>query len=98
MLNDQNNARGLQLETGPLITSATLIGAGVALAMAGAAVGGSHLLQAVRRWVQEMEVPPSERARIALAQAKAAAVAGAGAWQKVPQQHVPQGTATALRR
>ena len=84
MLNDQEHANGPQLKSGPLITSAALIGAGAVLAMAGLAIGGSHLFQAVRRWVRGMEVPPSERARITLAQAKAAAAAGAEAWHKAP--------------
>lgn len=85
MLNDQNHARGPHLESGPMITAAVLVGAGAVLAFAGFAVGGSHMLQALRRWVNEMEVPPSERAKLALAQARAAAAAGAEAWQKTPQ-------------
>jgi hypothetical protein len=91
MRNDHRNASGLQLKSGPMITSAALIGAGAALAIAGFVVGGSHLAQAARRWVNEMEVPPSERAKVMLAQAKAAATAGAtagaDAWQKVPANH-----------
>jgi hypothetical protein len=88
MLNERNHVRGPRFESGPLIASAVLVGAGAALAFAGFAVGGSHLLQAVRRWVNEMEVAPSERAKIALAQAKAAAAAGADAWQKAPQNQL----------
>jgi hypothetical protein len=88
MLNDHRSVRGPHLKSGPMITSTALIGAGAALAFAGFVVGGSHLAQAVRRWMNEMEVPPSERARIMLAQAKAAAAAGAtagaDAWQKAP--------------
>lgn len=85
MLNDQNHVRGPQLESGPMIAAAVLVGAGAALAIAGFAVGGTHLLQVLQRWVNEMEVSPSERAKMALAQAKAAAAAGAEAWQKTPQ-------------
>jgi hypothetical protein len=85
MLNDQNHVRGPQLESGPMITAAVLVGAGAVLVFAGFSVGGAHMLQAVRRWVNDMEVPPSERAKLALAQAKAAAAAGAEAWQKAPQ-------------
>ena len=88
MLNDRDHVRGPHLESGPLIASAVLVGAGAALVFAGFAVGGTHLLQAVRRWVNEMEVPPGERAKIALAQAKAAAAAGADAWQKAPQNQL----------
>ena len=51
------------------------------IVLAGLAVGGGHLLSATRRWVNEMEVPPSELARIKWTQAKAAMSAGAQAWQ-----------------
>ena len=85
MLNNQHRHSGPEFKSGPMITSAALIGAGAALAIVGFAVGGSHLAQSIRRWVNEMEVPPGERARMALEQAKAAASAGAEAWQKPPQ-------------
>ena len=73
-----------QIRTAPLITSAVLVGAGTFIALAGLALGGSHLMAATRRWIKEMEVPPSELARLKWAQAKAAAAAGAGAWQNGP--------------
>ncbi len=81
-----------ELRTGPLVTGAALFGAGALLALAGLAVGGSHLFSATRRWIQEMEVPPSEQARIKWAQAKTAAAAGAAAWQNGVSAH--QGAAT----
>jgi hypothetical protein len=64
-----------------MITGAALAGAGALLLLAGLAVGGSHLFAATRRWIGEMEVPPSEQARIKWAQAKSAAAAGTAAWQ-----------------
>jgi hypothetical protein len=64
-----------------MITGAALFGAGALIALAGLAVGGSHLFSATRRWIREMETPPSEQARIKWAQAKTAAAAGAAAWQ-----------------
>jgi hypothetical protein len=67
--------------TGPLITGAALIGAGTVVALAGLVVGGSHLLAATRRWVQEMDVPPSEVAKLKWAQARTAAAAGTAAWR-----------------
>jgi len=84
MSNTKNPSNGPQLRSGPLITGAALAGAGALLALAGIAVGGSHVLAATRRWVREMEVPPGELARLKWAQAKAAAAAGAGAWQNGP--------------
>lgn len=81
MSNGKNGRSGPQFRAGPLITSAALVGVGTVLAMAGLAVGGSHLLLATRQWVREMEVPPSELARLKWTQAKAAAVTAAAAWQ-----------------
>jgi hypothetical protein len=79
---------GLQVRRGPLVSGAALIGVGGLIALVGVAIGGFHLLSAVRQWVSEMEVPPSEFAKQKLAQAKAAAAAagsaGAGAWQDAP--------------
>jgi hypothetical protein len=70
-----------QIQSGPLIIGGVLVGIGAMLVMAGIAVGGAHVFAATRRWVNEMETPPSEIARQKWAQAKAAATAGASAWQ-----------------
>ena len=67
--------------SGLLITGGSLVAAGAVIALAGLAVGSSHVLLATRRWIQEMEVPPSELARIKWAQTRSAAAAGAAAWQ-----------------
>jgi hypothetical protein len=87
----QESSSWPELRTGPLITSAALVGAGTLLALAGIAVGGSHLLSATRRWIRAMEVPPSELAKIKWAQAKTAAAAGTAAWQNgVPERQVTE--------
>jgi hypothetical protein len=80
-MSTEKRVAGPQLKSGPLITGAALFGAGALLALAGLAVGGSHLLSATRRWVREMEVPPSELAKLKWTRARAAAAAGASAWQ-----------------
>ena len=67
--------------SGLLITGGSLIGAGALIALAGLAVGGTHVVSATRRWILEMEVPPSELAKIKWAQARSAAAAGTAAWQ-----------------
>jgi hypothetical protein len=77
----ERNSSWPELRTGPIITGAALVGAGALIAMAGLAVGGSHLFSATRRWIREMDVPPSEQARLRWAQAKNAAAAGTAAWQ-----------------
>ena len=76
---DSNNLPDFR--TGPLITGAALIGAGTVVALVGLVVGGSHLLSATRRWIQEMDVPPSEVAKLKWAQARTAAAAGTSAWR-----------------
>ena len=70
-----------EFRTGPLITGAALVGAGTMVALVGLAIGGSHLFWATRRWIQAMEVPPSEVARLKWMQARTAAVAGSAAWR-----------------
>jgi hypothetical protein len=70
-----------QVNARPLIIGAVLLGAGAMAALAGLIVGGSHLVSATRKWVQEMEVPPSDLAKAKWAQARAAASAGASAWR-----------------
>jgi hypothetical protein len=70
-----------------MITGAALFGAGALIALAGLVVGGSHLFSATRRWIREMETPPTEQARIKWAQAKTAAAAGAAAWQNGVSAH-----------
>ena len=81
MNNDAKGNTGPQFRSAPLMTSAVLVGVGTFFIFTGLAVGGSHLLSATRRWVREMEVPPSELAKLKYAQARAAVAAGTTAWQ-----------------
>jgi hypothetical protein len=85
MGNGENRRNGPQFRTAPLITSAAMVGAGMLIALAGLAVGGGHLLSTTRQWINEMEVPPSELARLKWTQARAAMAAGAAAWQNGAQ-------------
>jgi hypothetical protein len=81
MTNGATRKSGPQFSSAPLITSAVLVGAGTFCAFTGLVVGGSHLMSATRRWIREMEVPPSELAKLKYAQARAAVTAGTTAWQ-----------------
>ena len=73
-----------QVRPAPLVTGGTLIALGGAIALAGLAIGGAHLISATRQWIREMDITPSELAKLKLAQARAAASAGADAWQHAP--------------
>jgi hypothetical protein len=88
MTDTTKSTGGLQVRQGPLVSGATLIGIGGLIALIGVAIGGFHLLSALRQWASEMEVPPTELAKQKLAQARAAATAagaaGADAWQHAP--------------
>jgi cell division protein FtsW (lipid II flippase) len=81
MTTDETSNSMLSLRSGPLLTGAALFAAGGLIALAGIAIGSGHVVAASRRWIQAMEVPPSELAKLKLAQARAAALAGAGAWR-----------------
>jgi hypothetical protein len=81
MSNGENRGNGPQFRTAPLITSAVMVGTGTLIVLTGLAVGSGHLLSATRQWINEMEVPPSELARLKWTQARAAMTAGAAAWQ-----------------
>ena len=70
----EHNSSWPELRIGPMITGAALVGGGSLIVLAGLAVAGSHLLLATRRWIRQMEVPPSEQARIKWSQARSAAV------------------------
>jgi hypothetical protein len=84
MSSDENGRNGPQFRAGPLITSASMVGAGALIALAGLAVGGGHLLSVIRQWVAEMETSPGELAKIKWGQARTAVAAGAAAWQNGP--------------
>jgi hypothetical protein len=88
MTNTQKSTAALQVRSGPMLSGAALIGVGGLIAMVGVAIGGFHLLSAIRQWVTEMETSPSDLAKQKLAQARAAAAAAnaaaADAWQHAP--------------
>ena len=81
MTNSDESTNGTQFQAGPLIISAVMVGAGTLVALAGLTVGATYVIAVTRRRIQEMEVPPSELARMKWTQAKAAVSAGASAWQ-----------------
>ncbi|HEY1467340.1 MAG TPA: hypothetical protein VGF11_09800 [Acidimicrobiales bacterium] len=79
-----NHLTPLQLDSKLLRLGAVLAGVGGAVWLAGITVGGLALGSAARQWVQQLDHPPRELARIKLRQAMAAGAAGADAWSKGP--------------
>ena len=77
-----------QVRSGPLVLGGIFIGIGAVVAMVGVAVAGTHLAAATRAWIQELETPPGQLARLKWEQAKAAAASGAASWQNHPNAKV----------
>ncbi|MGO9080987.1 MAG: hypothetical protein ACLQDY_18400 [Streptosporangiaceae bacterium] len=84
----QPTASWPEFQTGPLIVGGVLIGVGAVLALAGAAIAGSQVVSATRRWMRDLEVPPSQVAKLKWEQAKTAAATGAASWREHPSAHV----------
>jgi hypothetical protein len=84
----QATANWPQVRSGPLVTGGILIGVGALVAIAGAAVAGTHIVAATRAWIKELETPPDQFARLKWEQAKAAATAGASTWQGHPNAKI----------
>jgi hypothetical protein len=85
---NQSTGAWPQLSSGPLITGGILIGAGAAVALVGVAIAGSHVVAATRRWIDELETPPGQLAKLKWEQAKSAAVSGANTWRTHPHAQV----------
>lgn len=70
-----------QVNSSSVITGAALIAAGGLIALIGMIVAGSALASASRKWLRDLEVPPSEVVKHKWDQTKAATAAGTAAWQ-----------------
>ena len=77
-----------EVQAGPLIVGGSLIGIGAAVAAVGVAIAGAHLISATRQWMNELETPPSQLARLKWEQAKTAAASGAATWREHPNAQV----------
>lgn len=64
-----------------VITGAALIGAGGLIALLGFIISGTAIAAACRKWLRDLEVPPSEVVKHKWDQTKAATAAGTAAWQ-----------------
>ncbi|GAA1898921.1 hypothetical protein [Streptantibioticus ferralitis] len=75
------SSRALDIDTRLVTAGAMLTMCGSLVAFAGVALVGVAVVNAGRRWVRRMEVPPGELAAAKLRQAKQASLAGMQAWQ-----------------
>ena len=81
-----NEASGgeIQLNRRLIAGGGVLIGIGGLLGFIGILLVGSTIVSATRRWVGQLERPPSEIAKRKWQQARAATTAGAKAWRNEP--------------
>jgi hypothetical protein len=86
--NSAQNRNWPEVQAAPLIVGGSLIGIGAAIAAVGVAVAGAHLISATRQWVNELETPPGQLARLKWEQAKTAAASGASTWREHPSAQV----------
>jgi hypothetical protein len=70
------------------IAGGVLIGIGGLLGFTGMLLVGSAIVTVARRWVDQLEQPPSELAKFKWQQARAATTAGAKAWRNSPPAKV----------
>jgi hypothetical protein len=67
-----------------LVAGGVLAGIGGLLGCVGALLVSSALVSASRRWVRQLDPPPSAMAKVKWQQARAATTAGARAWRDGP--------------
>lgn len=72
---------GIRLNKGMLVGGAVLVGVGGLLGATGVLLGATAFVSATRRWIRQVERPPTDMARRKFEQARAATLAGAKAWQ-----------------
>ncbi len=72
----------MQVNATLLMTGAALAGVGSLLGIAGLAISTAALGTAIRHWMTDIGVPPSELARQQWTRARAATSAGTNAWRQ----------------
>jgi hypothetical protein len=80
-MTDRASQNGVQVNQGLVMGGAVLLGLGGLLGFAGVMLLSSAVVSATRRWLQQLERPPREIARLRLQQVRAATSAGAEAWR-----------------
>ncbi len=80
-MTDRTSQNGVQVNQGLVMGGAVLIGLGGLLGFAGVMLLSSAVVSATRRWLQQLERPPREIAKLRMQQVRAATSAGAEAWR-----------------
>jgi hypothetical protein len=80
---------GMQVNRGMVVGGAVLVGLGGLLGFSGMVLLGSALVTASRRWMRQLDRPPTETARRKWEQARAATTAGAEAWRSGSPDKAP---------
>jgi hypothetical protein len=81
---DQASQGGIRLNRRLVVGGGVLLGTGGLLAFTGVLLLSSAVVAATRQWVNQLEQPPSELAKLKWRQARAATTAGAKAWRSGP--------------
>ena len=93
-MTDRSTAPVLQdVNTRMLAGAAVLVGVGAALGLAGIGVGAAAFVVAARRWYERNDLTPARHAKLTWEQARAAAVAGSGAWKGVDRSRYAKSAA-----
>jgi hypothetical protein len=85
-MSDQASQGGVQVNQGLVVGGAVMIGLGGLLGFAGMMLLSTAVVSATRRWLQQLEHPPTETAKLRLQQLRAATSAGAEAWRSGSEQ------------
>lgn len=80
-MTDRALQEGVQVNQGLVMGGAVLLGLGGLLGFAGVMLLSSAVVSATRRWLQQLDRPPREIAKLRMQQVRAATSAGAEAWR-----------------
>jgi hypothetical protein len=72
---------GAAVNSRAMIAGFALVATGGLISMCGIGITGTVMVNAIRRWVNAQQEPPSAVVKRKIAQAKAATSAGTSAWQ-----------------
>jgi membrane protein implicated in regulation of membrane protease activity len=81
---DSASREGIRFNRRLVVGGGVLIGTGGLLAFTGFLLLSSAVVSAARQWVNQLEQPPSELAKLKWRQARTATTAGAKAWRSGP--------------